>query len=282
MGGTSGCCVERDPQNEARLQKETKGELARKSKYNEINGDADDKINAIINSSIIPDTQTKKRGSIIHIDENRRGQTEDKKDDLYDIKQDEFENTKLLLSHDRASRASYDSENELSSSNSSKYSKSRSRHHKSSHSSHHHSPKRRHHKKPKNKLVSSLKECIDDFNKSMQSISVLQLMSTKPTINTTTSTYDQNELLDKKEIGKFFKEKKYDIQWFLLTKRNKFIKIMVNKWPNNISILTSIKLYDMLQEKLAKHTPSISQSSLNLVSSPYNNHKKSKVCNLYK
>jgi len=262
MGGTSACCVEREPQNESILKKEAKTNEDRTSvKYKciDINEQEND---SFINIPVT--TQTKKRGSIIHIEQNK-GETEDKKednDDLYDIKQNNFENIKI--SHDRASRASYDSEEELTSP--SKYSKTKTKH---SHS-HHHKKK---HKKSKNKLVSSLRDCIDEFNKSMQSISVLQLMSTRPTINAATSTYDQNELLDKKEIPKYFKEKKYDIQWFLLTKRNKFIKIMVNKWPNNISILTSIKLYDMLQEKISKHTPSVSQSSLNIVSTPYNHYK---------
>ena len=78
----------------------------------------------------------------------------------------------------------------------------------------HHLRSHKKHKKSKNKLVLSLKQCIDDFNKSMQSVSFLQLMSPKQTMNTAASTYDQNELLDSTQICKFFKAKKYDTQWF--------------------------------------------------------------------
>ena len=282
MGGTSACCVEKDPQNESKLSQEassTKGALTRKSmkfKYDQLNDT--EEINGIdtINSSIAPDiaildtnivdtSQTKKRGSIIHIDPDNTEQTEDKKDDSCNIKQnnksksnEKYENTTQSSINDRADRASYDSENE-NSPNSLKVTTKKTRHHKSSYSR---SGKKKH-KKSKNKLVSALRQCINDFNTSMQS-------ALFKATNTTTSTYDQNELLDSTQICKFFKSKKYDIQWFLLTKRNKFIKIMVNKWPNNVSILSSAQLYDMLQERISEHTPSVSQSSMKLTSSKYN------------
>merc|ERR1712228_422123 len=119
-------------------------------------------------------------------------------------------------------------------------------------------------KKSKNKLVHVLKECIDEFNKSMQSFSLLELMGTN-SVNSVSTQFNQSELLDTDLICKWFRHKNYDIQWFLICKRNKFIKVMVNKW-SKISILTTIHLYDALQERIHENTPSVSTSTLNLLS----------------
>ena len=283
MGGTSACCVEKDPIYDAKLSEEAsiKSNIARSSKSiikykhvdNEIENEIENEINGI--SSSIDHSQNRKRGSIIHIADNDKT-SEDKNN---------YENDKKL-SKDIGSRDSYESDDDgdnnsgdqiFENNNNNNHSMSTQKTHHSQkriikekkrhHRHHHHHKRRSYHKnkksksKSKNQLVYALKECIKEFNKSMQSISLLQLMSTNQ--NDHQQIYDQNELLDIDIICKYFKMKKYNIKWFLMTKRNKFIKIIVNKW-NNISILTSIRLYDMLSDKISKMESTISTSSLNL------------------
>ncbi len=241
MGGTSGCCVEKNPHFDRKLENEAQqiGHFSRQS--NRHNTEENESLinnkeqwnRNHINNIIQNSEQNKQRGSVVELIDNNNNNIND-------------ENENILLSAETRTRGSYDNDlepnNNNNKNNKNKKSKKRKRH------------------KPKNKLISELKKCLIEFNKSMKSISLLELMSTENTMNE----YNQNELLDVNEICKYFKNKKYDIQWFLCTKRNKFIIIIVNKWPN-ISILTTIKIFNMLQEKIHKITPQVSKSTLNLV-----------------
>eukprot|EP00485_Elphidium_margaritaceum_P009276 CAMPEP_0202693308 /NCGR_PEP_ID=MMETSP1385-20130828/7461_1 /ASSEMBLY_ACC=CAM_ASM_000861 /TAXON_ID=933848 /ORGANISM="Elphidium margaritaceum" /LENGTH=507 /DNA_ID=CAMNT_0049348969 /DNA_START=33 /DNA_END=1552 /DNA_ORIENTATION=+ len=138
---------------------------------------------------------------------------------------------------------------------------------KSSHKSHHKSKSSS--KSRRNKLISALKEVIRDFNGSMQSISVLQMFGAKGQQHTsaaiTHTHFDQMEMLDEEHICKYFKTKCYNVDWFLITPREKFICVMVNKWPN-YSILTVAKIYELLQVKISDLTPCVSPSSTDLFS----------------
>ena len=224
MGGTNGCCAERDSQNEAKLNQESKGKLARRStNYMEIKNDSLE-METTADSSDSPDTAYEiKEKSLINI----YGDVIQHNDHCLDAKRHYWlvRSSQVSLSRSQPFCApSY-------------------------------------HKKKKNKLVLELRKCIDQFNKSMQAISVLQMISP--------------ELLDRKRIIKFFKERKYDLEWFALTKRKGFVGIVVNKWPEMISILTAIKIYHMLQERISKHSGSANSliySDLQKVKFAWNQH----------
>eukprot|EP01083_Nonionella_stella_P123506 372148_1 len=117
-------------------------------------------------------------------------------------------------------------------------------------------------RKIKNELISPLRECIKEYNHSVED-NVLNMIGDR-TPNTMNACADM-ELLDSNEICRYFKLKKYDIQWFLITPRNKFVITIVNRWPA-ISIVTSITIYVSLRTKISKKMPSVTNSTLNLLS----------------
>eukprot|EP01083_Nonionella_stella_P059448 155513_1 len=121
--------------------------------------------------------------------------------------------------------------------------------------------KRHKKRKIKNKLISPLRECIKEYNQSVED-NVLNMIGDRRQINVSAAMH--MEQLDSSEICKYFKLNKYDIQWFLITPRDKFIIIIVSQWAD-ISILTSITLYASLRMKIHKTTPSVTNSTLNLL-----------------
>ena len=245
MGANSGCCSGKEPKYESNLAAEaqTNAKTSYQTSSASVTPDFTEYVYEGAKEQIEAKTQKLKIYNAEPITARRSLELIDA-----ETKNDENENEKLRL-NSRKSRESYDISLDIEQLDGINNSKSVQ-------------TLKRRKKKIKNKLVCVLRECIDEFNKKMQSFSLIELMGTKST-NTVSSQLNQNELLDADLICKWFKHKKYDIEWFLICKRNKFIKVMVNKW-SKISILTTIHLYDALQERIQENTPSVSISTLNL------------------
>ena len=240
MGGSVGCCVEKEPHIDHQLN--TEAMLTRQSEV-------------MIYKTKSDIQQNQNRNSLV-------------------LSKSAFSEDDFVSNTSRTqSRASFDSSYDSQSTPSdgdigSNVKNSKNRHKKHKKKRH----KRKRHKKKrdeeKNEFVIALEECIEDFNDKLQSINVLQLMSdTKFTneVHSALSDFNQSEVLDPEQIATYFQNNDYNIQKFLLIKRNTFIKMMVNKWPN-YTILTAIKIYEMLQEKISNVMPSVSKSSTNIYS----------------
>eukprot|EP01084_Bolivina_argentea_P210239 357924_1 len=166
MGGASGCCVEKDPLFDLKLGLEAQqtGHLSRAS--NRYNGTERNQENeSLINNKEQWNRNhinNKKRGSIVELIDN---------------------NKNILLSSETRTRGSDDDELEIESNNNkSKHNNNNNNFDSHSHShSHHKKTKKKH--KHKNKLISALRKCLKEFNKSVKNISLLELMSTENTMN---------------------------------------------------------------------------------------------------